>query len=58
MFKQYDAFEDMKVKTSKFKTIHNTVTKLKEDTMKARLWIKLLGKLKINIQFNDLTLLD
>ena len=57
-FKQYDAFEDLRVKVSKFQTMHNTVADLKGEAMKSRHWKKLLTQLQINIQFNDLALLD
>jgi len=57
-FKQYDAFEDMRAKASKFQTMHNTITDLKGEAMKQRHWKKLLTQLRIKIQFNDLTLID
>ena len=57
-FKQYDVFEEMRVKLSKFQTMHNTVADLKGEAMKSRHWKKLLTQLQIKIQFNDLALLD
>ena len=48
----------MRVKVTKFQSMHNTVIDLKGEAMKARHWKKLLSQLWIKIQFNDLALLD
>lgn len=57
-YKQYDAFEDMRAKASRFQTMHNTITDLKGEAMKQRHWKKLLTQLRIKIPFSDLTLID
>jgi dynein heavy chain 1 len=57
-FKQYDAYEDMRARVSKFQGMQNMIIDLKGEAMKQRHWVKLLRQLRIKIPFNDLTIMD
>ena len=57
-YKQYDAYEDMKARVSRFQNMQNTIIDLKGEAMKQRHWTKLLRTLRIKIPFNDLTVMD
>ena len=57
-YKQYDAFEDIKSKVSKFQSMQNTIIDLKGEAMKQRHWTKLLRTLRIKVPINELSIMD
>jgi dynein heavy chain 1, cytosolic len=57
-FKQYDAYEDIRARVSKFQGMQNMIIDLKGEAMKERHWKKLLRQLRIKAPFNELTLMD
>lgn len=57
-YKQYDAYEDIRGRVSKFQGMQNIVIDLKGEAMKQRHWTKLLRQLRIKVPFNELTIMD
>jgi len=53
--RQYEAFENMKSKVTRYKKMYAHITELKSEAMKARHWKTLLTKLKINTPASDIT---
>jgi dynein heavy chain 1 len=57
-YKQYDSYEEMRARVSKFQSMQNIIIDLKGEAMKSRHWTRLLRQLRIKIQFSELTLKD
>ena len=54
-FRQYESFEFMKNKITKYKKMHNSIIEVKSEAMKPKHWKMLLTKLNIKIPQSDLT---
>ena len=57
-YKQYDSYEDMRGRVSRFQNMQNIIIDLKGEAMKQRHWTRLLRQLRIKIPFNELALKD